>query len=126
MKRHVAKGQSEVVTAFELGDAILAALGDSDNVDFITHESGIHIYAKFGYGSQPPLILELTVPKDIDNGFQLAYDVCFQLIAETGNNDVCDLIVRERSAHFNLHSDLNDDDENEYVIYDAIVLDYMS
>ena len=109
-----------------IADATLGALGDNDECEFTHNETGIKIRCKFGYGDQPPLIFRMAVPIGIDDGFTLAYNMCFTLISEHGNNDTCDLLIRERSAHFGYHGDLDPSDENEYVIYDAVVLDYMS
>jgi len=107
-------------------DAVLTALGDGDECDF-THESGIRIRCQFRHGlDNPPLIFQVAVPIGVEDPMSLVYDLCYSLISETGNNDTCDLLIRERSAHFGFHPDLNVDDEDEYVIYDAIVLDYLS
>lgn len=110
-----------------LTDSILAALGDSDECDFTHTESDIHVRCKIGYGDQAPLTMRFVVPIGIDiDMVSLVYGLCFSLIAETGNNDTCDVIIRERSAHFGFHADLDGLNELECIVYDAVVLDYLS
>ena len=110
----------------DLLNAVFEALGDGNECDF-THESGIRIRCQLRHGlGDPPLVFRVAVPLLIEDPISLVYQLCYVLIAETGNNDTCDLLIRERSAHFEYHPDLSVDDEDKYVVYDAVVLDYLT
>jgi hypothetical protein len=77
----------------------------------------------------PYVALQLVAPINDDVATRLrniAYDVATCLLSETTNSDACDVIVRERSGHLNLHDDLTDIPSDDYVVVDAAVTDYLS
>lgn len=61
----------------------------------------------------------------------IAEEAVTMLLSECTNNDACDVVIRQRSAHLHLHEDLEgwyggEEDEIDYLIVDAEVLDYLS
>lgn len=60
----------------------------------------------------------------------LGYDLATTLLSETTNNDACDVIVRERTAHFSYHDDIPNYVKNsqfgEYIVVDVTIEDELS
>jgi len=114
-----------MVTALELVQSALDALGHGDECHFV-HQSGIGVQCRLR-DPDAPVNLRLLVPLEFGADMQLPFDVATLLLSETTHNDACDITVRVRAAHFNLHADISDDtDETKFAVYDVIITDYMS
>lgn len=59
---------------------------------------------------------------------EFAYDLLTTLLSETTNNDACDVVIRERSAHLDAHPDLDGFHGEVFgtVIIDAVIMDELS
>ena len=72
--------------------------------------------------------VKLIARSDREGLRELAYDLVTTCLSETTNNDACDVSIRERSAHFSFHDDLNSYAVSDLtsVVIDAEVLDELS
>jgi hypothetical protein len=84
-------------------------------------------------GSNDECHIRLIAPIDhpeADRLRTIAYDTATSYLSETTNNDACDIVVRERSAHFDLHEDLKWLHDPEHplhaIVVDAIVKDSLT
>lgn len=71
---------------------------------------------------RPPAMTGAFNPRDF------AYDLLTTILSETTNNDACDVVIRERSAHLDAHPDLDGFHGEVFgtIIIDAVILDELS
>lgn len=76
------------------------------------------------------MVIQPTTPHGVTLGSarEFAYDLLATLLSETTNNDACDVVIRERSAHLDAHPDLDGFHGEVFgtVVIDAVILDELS
>ena len=92
-----------------------------------------HLHKEETSNGEVSTIVRIVAPMmkmdSLPNLRDLVYELATMLLSETTNNDACDVVVRERSAHFHTHEDLiylNLKDDLSVVVVDAYVEDYLT
>jgi hypothetical protein len=118
--------QSPARNNLDFIDAILEMKDEAnDEAIAIVNDVTVYIIANENHETDDLRFILAKNHPLVDSFLQIAYDVACTIFSETTNDDACDVIVRERSAHFQHHPDLRDA-PNDVVVYDVEILDSMS
>jgi hypothetical protein len=115
----------------ELVNEVLEAILPDDAEGYITPE--LYVHRMPTHGAQE-MNIRLYVPVTSDTNdtdlVAFAYDLVTTALSEFTNNDACDVCLRVRSGHFDLHPDLpthiRESDLGDYAVIDAFVLDSLT
>jgi hypothetical protein len=130
---HNTRISREMLLSPAYAENLLANLMDADDV---TTAHGIRAI-KISTGYDLPFTVRFVVPMSLGDSYvnfdydilAFAYGIVSTMFSETTNDDACDVTIRERSAHFDLHEDLKELHDLPFatvVILDVSIVDALS